>query len=67
MSQEGHQITRKCKRVTPGKRQSFETHFLFNYLLDVLDNYDMRKKQEKSLLKFGTYNVNSKSLIAEFM
>ena len=67
MSQEGLQMRRKSKRVTPGKRQSFESHFLFNFLLDVLDNYENRKKQENNLLKHGTFVINPKSLVAEFL
>ena len=67
MSQEGLQMRRKCKRVTPGKRQSFENHFLFNFLLDVLDNFEQRKNQEKQLLKHGNFVINPISLIAEFL
>jgi hypothetical protein len=65
MSQEGHQMKRKSKRVTSGKRQNLETHYLFNFLLDVLDNNDVRKKQEKSLSKHGDFIVNPKTLVAE--
>ena len=67
MSQEGLQMRRKSKRVTPGKRQTFESHYLFNFLLDVLDNFEVRKKQEKDLLKHGEFVINSKSFIAEFV
>ena len=67
MNQEGLQMRRKCKRVTPGKRQSFENHFLFNFLLDVLDNFETRKKQEKSLSKIGKFVINPNSCIAMFL
>ena len=67
MSQEGLQVRRKCKRVTPGKRQSLENHVLFNFLLDVLDNNEMRLKQEKRLSKHGNFVVNPKTLIADFV
>merc|ERR1719318_335400 len=64
MSQEGLQMRRKAKRVTSGKRQSFESHFLFNFLLDALDNCETRKKQEMSLKAHGDFVVNPKSLVA---
>ena len=67
MSQEGLQMRRKCKRVTPGKRQTFENHYLFNFLLDVLENYNTRLKQEKSLHKHGSFVINSDSFIADFV
>ena len=67
MSQEGLQMRRKSKRVTPGKRQSFENHFLFNFLLDVLDNFETRKNQEKKLSKKGNFVKNPKTYIAEFL
>ena len=67
MSQEGLQMRRKCKRVTSGKRQSFENHFLFNFLLDVLENQETRKKQETNLLKHGNFVINPKSLVAELL
>ena len=67
MSQEGLQMRRKCKRVTSGKQQSLESHFLFNYLLDVLDNYEVRKQQENILSKHGNFVINPKSLIAEML
>lgn len=58
-------MRRKSRRVVFGKRQSLETHYLFNFLLDVLDNLEVRKEQEKCLSKMGKYNVNVHSLIAE--
>ena len=58
-------MRRKSKRVTAGKRQTFEAHFLFNYLLDVLENLDIRRKQEVEIRKRGDYFVNKKSLVAE--
>ena len=66
MSQEGLQVRRKYKRVTPGKRQSLENHYLFNFLLDVLDNLEQRNCQDKQLLKHGKFVINPLSLIAEF-
>ena len=65
MNQEGLQMIRKRKRVTAGKQQSFESHFLFNFVLDVLDNNDVRQKQEICLRKHGSFVINPKSLIAE--
>ena len=66
MSQEGLQLRRKNKRVASGKRQSFESHFLFNFLLDVLENLETRRKQEISLSqKSGMYRINRISLLAE--
>ena len=67
MSQEGLQMRRKAKRVTPGKRQTFENHYLFNFLLDVLENFEQRKKQEKQLSKHGNYVIDPISRIAMFM
>ena len=67
MSQEGLQMRRKCKRVTSGKRQSFENHFLFNFVLDFLDNYEIRKRQETSLVKHGNFVINPKSLVADLI
>ena len=67
MAQEGHQMRRKSKRVTAGKRQSFESHFLFNYLMDILENQKTRKKQETVLFKHGDIIVNEKTLVAEFL
>ena len=65
MSQEGHQMRRKCTRVTSGKRQSLESHhLLFNFLLDVLENQETRKKQETELLKYGNFVINDKTLIS---
>ena len=63
MSQEGLQVKRKCKRVTVGKRQTFESHYLFNFILDVLDNMDTRRKQEEKI-GIGNFVVDSKSLKA---
>ena len=60
-------MRRKAKRVTSGKRQSFESHFLFNYLLDVLENCETRKKQEISLKAHGDFVVDHKSLVAEML
>ena len=67
MIQEGMQMRRKCKRVTPGKRQSLESNYLFNFLLDVLDNCDVRMQQERSLKKHGNFVINPQTLIAEFL
>jgi hypothetical protein len=67
MSQEGLQMRRKTKRVTPGKRQSFENHYLFNFLLDVLDNKEIRIKQENLLQKHGKFVINPRTLVAEFV
>ena len=53
MVQEGLQMRRKSKRVTAGKRQSLESHFCFNFLMDVLENQTTRRKQEIALLKHG--------------
>ena len=57
-------MRRKSKRVTAGKRQTFEAHFLFNYILDVLENLDIRKKQEMKIRERGNYIVDEKSLVA---
>ena len=67
MGQEGLQVRRKARRVTPGKRQSLESHYLFNFMLDVLDNNEVRKQQEKSLNKHGDIIINHDTLIAEFL
>ena len=67
MSQEGHQVRRKSKRVTSGKRQTFESHYLFNFLLDVIENWQVRKKQETKLAKHGKFIVDPVSLIAELV
>ena len=64
MSQEGLQMRRKCKRVPAGKRQSFESHFLFNYMLDILDNWETRKRQEVKLNREGKYLIDKTSLLA---
>ena len=66
MSQEGLQMRRKSKRVAPGKRQSFESHFCFNFLLDVLENKRTREKQEVALAKHGKFSVDPKTLVADF-
>ena len=66
MSQEGLQVRRKSKRVTPGKRQSFESHFCFNFLMDILENQRTRRKQEITLRKHGEFLVNKRTLVAEF-
>lgn len=67
MSQEGHQLRRKNKRVAVGKRQSLESHFLFNYLLDILENMQTRKSQEAKMRLLGDFIVESKSLVAKMM
>ena len=65
MSQEGLQVRRKSKRVTAGKRQSFESHFCFNFIMDVLENLKTRQKQENSFQKNGEYTINRVTLVAE--
>ena len=60
-------MRRKVKRVTPGKRQTFENHYLFNFLLDVLENFEQRKKQEKQLAKHGKYVIDPNTYIAMFI
>ena len=67
MSQEGLQKRRKCKRVAVGKRQSLESHYLFNYMLDILENMETRLKQDKKLKESGDYIVQLSSLLAEMV
>jgi len=64
MSQEGLQVRRKCKRVVAGKRQSFESHFLFNFMLDILDNWEVRRRQEVKLSREGNFAIDKNSLLA---
>ena len=63
MSQEGLQQRRKCKRVAVGKRQTLESHFIFNFLLDVLENLEVRRKQEHKMSP-RKFDIDSKSLLA---
>ena len=64
MSQEGLQVRRKCKRVVAGKRQSFESHFLFNFMLDILDNWEVRRRQEVKLSRERNFVIDKNSLLA---
>ena len=67
MSQEGLQVRRKYRRVTAGKRQSLESHFCFNFALDILENLRTRRQQELALQKSGDFVVNKNTLVAEFV